>query len=651
MNHLSPSASAPHPQGAGPALSAVQTAEDGMHPDAIPMVDMDGSRKISQSAEPRITTGLQRRETAFQRWTRRHAAKVVDNDPGRSRRNSAYLDVDYGDDMMRRRRSSVDMELVAELLEHDQLDTETHGVSELRDGWFDAVFLKARPLDYSKLMKNAEATLPAAFEKSSPLSVRHFFPQQRRQLESVFWRIVTTRAGIKLLKSFSGFFIAYVLCLVPEIRDWLGRYSYIMPVSTIINHAGRPLGAQLDGAVWTILGTISGLGWGALGLLLSYSTLAARLGYGGILALFFLAFIATMAFLRSYFTRFYQFSMCAGIAMCYTLLAEVSGRRINWPKFWAYGVPWVLGQAICFLVNLVYVDAGARPLAETLHRSFTHMQDALEMPRPRNQRLRRALARASVDVGSAYRDLRLDVSITRFEPQDVRSLRNLIQTVIRALLLLKTETRLFEKWDVPGEGTIPVTFTVFGDAATGTIPKIQTDGGENPTQDAALNVDGWLRLISQKLAVPTEGMLFAMKRALSSSDAALMNMSGFRTSLGPAEDVSSDVYQARLILRRAMHRYDHAEEELRRSDDLPLTSLSIQEIAKLLVFAQLIRLAATSIDDLATQVVEMQRTSRSLKLSLPSYPLRKAVNNVNAQVRRDRGGQTAGECFHLLPRP
>lgn len=643
MAPLSPSSSAPVPHGVGISLSAARTADDGPPSDAIPMVDLAESSKLARSADPDpgFTTGLQRRETAFQRWTRRQAAKAADDDC-QSRRRDSFLAVDFGDDITRSRRSSIDMELVAELLEHDQLDTKTHGVSEIRDGWFDAVFLKAKTLDYSKLMKHAEATLPAAFDKSSPLSVRHFFPKQRQQLQSVFWKLVTTRSGIKLLKSFSGFFIAYSLCLVPEVRAWLGRYSYIMPVSTIINHAGRPLGAQLDGTVWTILGTISGLGWGVLGLLLSYSTLSARIGYGGILALFFTAFIATMAFLRSYFTRFYQFSMCAGIAMCYTLLAEVNGDQINWPKLWSYGVPWVLGQAICLVVNLVFVDAGARPLAEALHRSFGHMQDALELPRPRNQRLRRSLARASVDVGSAYRDLRLDLSITRFDPQDIRSLRNLIQGVIRALLLLKTETRLFEKWKVPEDGTVPVIVTAFQEAAAGNIPSIPTDGGEDTTKDAAANVDDWLRLVSEKLATPTESMLFAMRSALSSSDAALMDMSGFRRELGPAEDASSDAHQARLLLRRAIHKYDQAERDLRRSDELPLTSLSVQEIAKLIVFTQLIRIAANSIDDLATQVVDMQQASRSLKLSLPSYPIRKAVNNVNAQVRRDRGGQTAG---------
>lgn len=362
------------------ALSAVDTVVDDTDGNSVPMADLGAPNNQAQTRQyadddPGLTTGLQRRETAFHRWTRRHAAKAGEPD-SQSHYRDSYLHADLpGDaDAQRRRRSSVDMDLVAQLLEHDQLDTKTHGVSELRDGWFDAVFLKARPVDLDRLIRHAESTLPAAFDKSSPLSVRHFFPKQRHQLEAVFWRVTTTRAGVKLLKSFFGFFIAYVLCLVPEVGDWLGRYRYMMPVSAIINHAGRPLGAQLDGAVWTILGTISGLGWGALGLLLASSTLAARVGYGGILALFFLAFMATMAFLRSYFTRFYQYSMCAGIAMSYTLLAEVSPDQIQWLKFWSYGVPWVLGQAICLVVNLIFVDAGARPLAETLHRSFGHMQ-------------------------------------------------------------------------------------------------------------------------------------------------------------------------------------------------------------------------------------------------------------------------------------
>lgn len=377
-SRFGPSSSTPSQTATLPATSDPSIlAKTASGADEIALVDFSNQRNSSAQPE-QPSVGVERRETSFQKWTKRQTAKV--QEAGVRKRNLARnrdssLHVGFGDDETQRRRNSVvDLEMVTQLLKEDQLDTDTHGVSEVRDGWFDAIFLEARPLDYASLMWNAKSTLPAAFDKTPPLSIRHFFPKQRRQLESLFWRVTTTRSGIRLIRAFLAFFIAYVLCLVPQIREWLGRYSYIMVISTIINHPARPFGAQLDGTVFTILGTVAGLGWGVLGLLLSYSTLSARLGYGGILALFFLAFMATVAFLRSYFARFYQFAMCAGIAMCYTLLADVDSDGIDWPKFFSFGVPWVLGQAVSFVVNLLFFDGGARPLAEALHRSFLLMQ-------------------------------------------------------------------------------------------------------------------------------------------------------------------------------------------------------------------------------------------------------------------------------------
>lgn len=320
--------------------------------------------------EPEETKPPRRRESVFKRrWTRR------DTDDPYHRRES-YLDIPSDKfDRMRRRSSTVNLELVAQLIEKDELEIDSQGVAELRDGWFDAIFLKAPRLDRESLLKHARSTLPAAFEKTSPLSIRDFLPKQRRQLKSVLLKTTTTNAGIQLLKAFLGFFVAYILCLVPRVRYWMGRYSYIMVVSTIVNHPARPFGAQLDGTVSTILGTVAGLGWGVLGLLLAYSSLAARAGFAGILVLFFSIFLAGAAFIRSYFPRLFHFSISAGIAMCYTCLAEVDGQEINWPKLFSYGVPWVLGQAICLVINIVFFpEAGSRRLAESLSECFSIMQ-------------------------------------------------------------------------------------------------------------------------------------------------------------------------------------------------------------------------------------------------------------------------------------
>ncbi|KAL2755935.1 hypothetical protein ACRALDRAFT_2105296 [Sodiomyces alcalophilus JCM 7366] len=527
---------------------------------------------------------------------------------------------------MRRRSSIVDMELVAQLLEKDELEIDTHGVSELRDGWFDAIFLKAPRLDRESLLKRARSTLPAAFDKTSPLSVRDFLPKQRRQLKSVILKTTTTSAGIRLLKAFMAFFIAYALCLTPHVRHWLGRYSHIMVISTIVNHPARPFGAQLDGAVSTILGTVAGLGWGVLGLLLAYSSLAARAGFAGILVLFFSIFLAGAAFIRSYFPRLFHFSISAGIAMCYTCLAEVDGQEINWPKLFSYGVPWVLGQAVCLAVNILFFpDAGSRRLAESVSECFAIMQNALNVPRPRDRHIQRLLARSFVNVGVAYRDFAIDISISRFRPSDVRNLRNLMQAVIRSLLLLKSDTRLFDNWDPSSSGPAD------------TLP---AGLGQHDIVSP--------RTVAKHLAEPTREVLSSMKRTLLCCNAALMDISGYRTSLGPPDDIPLNIEEALAELQRAKRKFDRADDELNGAGGLPASFLATPEVTELLVFSRYIRMAATSVNALGTHVESMKQTSTSRRMYLPSYPLSKIVKYSNEQVRHDGGGVTASTRRRIM---
>lgn len=250
----------------------------------------------------------------------------------------------------------------------------THGISEIRDDFFDAIFLPPEDLNEQALIKHAEETLPFAFRQTDPLSLRHFFPRQCHEAWSVICRVTTTKSGVKLLKSFLGFFITYILCLIPTIRASLGRYTYIMTISAIMNHSGRTLGAQVDGTALTIIGTAMGLGWGAFGLWISTTTATARLGFGAILALFLFVHMFVIACLRSYYIRTYQLVMCAGIAISYTCLAGISATEVSWSKLLAYGIPWLVGQAVCLIVCVVVApDAGSHPFAMGLHQIFGMM--------------------------------------------------------------------------------------------------------------------------------------------------------------------------------------------------------------------------------------------------------------------------------------
>lgn len=256
-------------------------------------------------------------------------------------------------------RTSTSQMQLEHLLQCVDVKLDTYGVEESRDGFFDASFYRPLQHDYSVMTKSALETFSSRFQDSSPFSWRQFLSQQWQEMIEFVKQTATSRSGIRLSKSFLGFFIAYILCLVPVSRIWLGRHSYIMAVSAIVNHAGRPVGSQIDGALLTTFGTVMGLGWGSLALFVSTSTLTAQSGYGGIIASFLICFTAGIAWLRCVFMRFYQAVLCAGIAICYTCLSDTS-QSVGWRKVFDYGIPWVSGQALCLIISiLVCPDLGS----------------------------------------------------------------------------------------------------------------------------------------------------------------------------------------------------------------------------------------------------------------------------------------------------
>ncbi|KAI1192882.1 hypothetical protein F5X97DRAFT_337197 [Nemania serpens] len=517
----------------------------------------------------------------------------------------------------------------------------THGISEIRDAFFDAIFLPPEDLDEEALIKHAEETLPFAFRKTDPLSLKHFFPRQCHEAWSVICRVTTTKSGVKLLKSFLGFFITYVLCLIPTVRAILGRYAYIATISAIMNHSGRTLGAQVDGTVLTILGTAMGLGWGAFGLWVSIATATARIGFGGILILFLFIHMFVIACLRSYYTRTYQLVMCAGIAISYTCLAGISATEVSWSKLLAYGVPWLVGQAVCLIVCIVVApDAGSHPLAMGLHQIFGIMLDGIP-PVQDYVKTRRRLAQAFVSMSQVYRDLVIDFSITVVSPKDALMLRNSVQAVLRSFLSLKSETRLFE----PLAGDVSSRDDISHREFPEFVIEIDESQGASSSTESQEIVD----FITESLARPTRNLLQSMEFALKSCDAALMKMCGHRRYLETTSTISGDMHGALVSLREHIALFNTQHEEVLVSDRLSNSYSRLPSVLRVFAFCRPVHQAAISIESLAAQLDKLQQQRPNHpRFHLPSYPLRKAIHRTNAQVRHDRGGVTAGSYFKSL---
>lgn len=532
--------------------------------------------------------------------------------------------------------NTVHLEDVDRLLRDLNVHLETYGIQETRDGFFDAPFFKPPKTDKEELMRSAKNTLPASFRKKHPLSVTHFLPKQWHELKSVVRRLMTTRAGIKLTKSFLGFFIPYILCLIPVVGNWVGRYRYIMVISALFNHPGRTIGAQIDGAFLTILGTCTGLGWGALALYVSDSTSVAESGYGGVLAAFLILFMCYVAALRAYVIRLYQFAVPAGIAAIFCCLAE-TGRDVTWEKLLAYGIPWALGQAISLVVCFVIApDGGSRQIALALFDAFGVMQEGLKLPRTENQTVHRKLAWTFVNLSQAYRDLALDISYTRFAPSDIANVRNAMQAVVRSLLSLKTDTALFDGGDDNNE---PEDDSVDGD--------VVVDIDEpRPRQTSAGTIEEQVvLLVSKTLAGPTSQLLKDMREGINCCNAVLLGMSGYRRYIGPPPEVSSDVVGSLVHLRKAKINFDKLHKELINNEAFPATFSNYPDVVELFLFVNPVRQTADTLESLLVLVMKMQQSQKKWRFYLPHYPFYKSLQRTNAQVRHDRGGMTTGLFF------
>ncbi|KAL8903123.1 MAG: hypothetical protein Q9171_007508 [Xanthocarpia ochracea] len=305
---------------------------------------------------------------------------------------------------------------------------------------------------------------------------------------------------------------------------------------------------------------------------------------------------------------------------------------VGWKKIFDYGVPWVLGQAIALLISCIVVpDSGSRSLTLSFHEALETIGRGLVFPRQGNLLLRRDLAWHFIRLSTAVRDFTIEMSITRFEPEDVRLVRNLMQSVIRALLAIDPDTKLFD---------IQSNNVEEGNLEADTIQRRPV--AEN--KEELMKLHEILCLVATRLASPTKALVQAMIVCTTSCDDALITLGGQRHSLHPTH-APKDLSQSLRALSTAITTFEGADLALMTDPRLPPAASTYREVVSLFLFIHPLRQAAGKVQALSEKVLDMQQRRRSWTLQLPSYPLHKQFDRINAQVRHDRGGLTAGFYF------
>lgn len=269
-----------------------------------------------------------------------------------------------------------------------------------------------------------------------------------------------------------------------------------------------------------------------------------------------------------------------------------------------------------------------------LHRSLQTIQAGLDLPRRDTSSIRRDLAWNFVNLSQANRDFSLDISISRYLPEDIRSVRNQIQGVIRGVLAVKPDTALFGNKNASGVGSLHT-----GDVAVNV--SMESHGASSEPQGVSAEA---VSLVRDVLAKPTRVMIESMMDAVAATDASLMNLSGYRRYLGPPSTTPESNPAILNRLKASMESFDKADSSIIGHPRLPSTYADHPEVVELFLFLHPVRQAADKVEALVQNVMGMDKT-KGWKLHLPSYSFSKSLLRTNAQVRHDRGGATAGFYF------
>ncbi|KAK6363667.1 hypothetical protein TWF730_001087 [Orbilia blumenaviensis] len=524
--------------------------------------------------------------------------------------------------------ASIPLDQFMSRLQIEADDLEDYGVEELRDGFFDASFYKMPRRDL--------ATAKQKRKIRSPFSLRKFVQLQRDGIQRFIWSIKHPKRRSALMRAVAGYMVAYILCLVPVIREWLGRYHFIMIVATIVNHAGRSIGSQIEGTVTTIVGAGIGLGAGLLALWISTVSGPARDSYGAFLAVCLLIMLPILAWARARFARAFQLCICAGFALFF-MVCERVGPNPSYRKVWEFGIPWVLGMGIAQTTNiLLFPNPGNVQIARALHKALDAAIGGLELPRPSTARQRQKMSKETVEMSIAVRDFRSEITISKISPEDMTELRNSLQAVIRDLLRLECIAPVFEP---PKEELKPRK----GKPLAETKIHIEVGDGEESEDDEKVEIDR----IRAALGPPSREMITIMKEALEACDTLLMQLLHQTMFLPPerrkttynCEDLADRMAEIRDRLEEAHMIWAHVHPA-----DASYT------IIQIFLFTSTLLQASDQANKLVrvTGSIIKKRGGAGWRFYLPNYPLEKLVYRSNPQVRHDRGGTTTAFYFRTM---
>lgn len=534
--------------------------------------------------------------------------------------------------------------------ENDPLELERFGLEELRNGFFEPIYLK--PAHHVGEEDEQDAP-PERHSLGVKAALREYLAGVNRHREQV-------------AKFAGAYFLAVVLCLVHRSGNWFGKYRFFLPISVIINHPVHSIGTQLEITVFSIAGLFVSVGWSALALYVSTATSPTRNHQGGIIAGSLFIGIFVMSWFQNYFLRLYHLFLTSGLVLIFiSTNLDLDSRQAIWKNTWNIAIPYLFGLLVSLFFSVtVFPDVGhsklmgsvlstignIRSTVALLSRSSAENSDAEIVSQ------QKSLVYASLKLSEDFREFLSEVKICVFDQQDLKDLRNHLNFTVGPLRAIPTPTNIhFSEQDAEEEGRT-VLSTPHGEPSSaldsGSITPMARHGVPAPHGlPSHLSMSNRLIYIDEmnrSFSAPLRRLLLSMAENLDRVESCLRLHGTLglwaRDSDAKAEAVSA-LEQSQARLKRRVSQLDTSYRRFTKSEFFLKDLLQEEAVINMFLFLRYSRQASINLVGLTEVVLRCCANARSWRVLGINYPFKRGIRRLPRQVLRDQNSESEFHYF------
>ncbi|ODQ64853.1 hypothetical protein NADFUDRAFT_4077, partial [Nadsonia fulvescens var. elongata DSM 6958] len=519
-------------------------------------------------------------------------------------------------------RTTLSQSRLSELVSKFNEDLDSYGLEELREGFFDAIFIPPVRNKFRKRSSLAEESnsILSKNKKNWLKNFSYILQIIFADILELLRDIMQTNNGITLTKSFLAYFASFIICVIPASIHFLGPYCYLAPLSVLLHHSGRTSGSQLEITLTSIIGILFGLGWGSLALFVGSSTELARNNFGAIHAVSILIAVIISSWVRASFIRLHHLLLSFSLAIVFVETVD-SAPIVDWRITWNFGIPYLFGILICLIINLaIFPDFSHHSVYENLHGaiedcklSLIDCMDGAEGDKELiNERIQVRLNKRTINMTEFFRSFCNEITISTFKANEVKLIRNYIQVAISRIRAIPVPTVLFKP-----------------------LPTESDDGTVKPGSESLYvgkhSSISPITIVKRFFETPTRDVLYAMVHLLESCDSFIAySCHGKQIVMDKSKNENCEINHKSMFLN---------------SDENTQSLLSTQEVLDIFLFIYYTKQTTKSFIKLSRQLVILSQHRRRWNTNLPYYPIMRALRRSTRQIIHDRGGETASYYY------